>query len=79
MERYITPQGIIVISSVMLDGFGELVQVRKPKSKKKRIRKKFFKNKNNWGFKRQALFDTIGKRVFVGSDYFEDFIKKIEN
>lgn len=49
----------------------DLAQIRFPKSKKKRIRKKWKKNLNNWDYKATHRCVKIDNKLYVSSKVFE--------
>lgn len=48
-------------------------QVKFPKSKKKRIRKKWFKNRNYWGWVNRdiVLFNELEGIIYMSKEFFE--------
>ena len=51
-------------------------QIKFPKSKKKRIRKKWAKNQKNYGLVELHKTIVIGKKMYVSSDLYNKLITK---
>lgn len=72
---YISELNLNVVASKFL--ISETIQFRKPKTKKKRIRNKFYKDKKNFKETHKAL--KFGNTIVVPECIFEDFLNKLQN
>ncbi len=55
-----------------------LIQVRFPKTKRKRIRKKWAKRRKNFEYKEVPKFYRIGNKVYLKPKFYEWFLNKMK-
>lgn len=77
-QHNILNNGISIIPSKLLNHFFDVVWT-KPKPKRKRILIKWIKKGYGTKKKPKIIFFTQGKTAYVGSDFYDEVLKSIED
>lgn len=68
------PYGFEIYVNNLIQPYWSSRQVKFPKSKKSRIRKKWHKNKANWKDEYHNEFIVIGNKVFMNQENYDKLI-----